>query len=281
MKRKRHHFLRGSSAYLSGPMDFVADRATEKRCGWRVRMKQFLGSLGVRVFDPWEKPLVRGLHEYGREDTTTIKHRDRWTFAPTDAGAKTRGELAEFFWPTMHIDLRMVDLSDFVVAYCPTNIYSVGTVHEIVVARQQHKPVLLVSPAVELPAWQRLEEAVSHDRKLQALLHEVCGELPVKRNPAATPSLWYMSLVGSQSFFDGFGFHLKRYHRKFPGWRQSSPLDLRETARKPRRPLLPYLAELATGKTVPKKWDHTTRSFGDDDDWLLLEVGHDLAGPAK
>lgn len=41
----------------------------------------------------------------------------------------------------MHIDLRMVDMSDFVIAYCPTNIYSVGTVHEIVVTREQHKPV--------------------------------------------------------------------------------------------------------------------------------------------
>ena len=49
-------------------MDFVASRAAEKQFGWRNRMSQFLQGLGVTVFDPWFKPEVRGLHEYGRED---------------------------------------------------------------------------------------------------------------------------------------------------------------------------------------------------------------------
>jgi len=31
-------------------------------------MSQVLQSFGVTVFDPWFKPDVRGLHEYGRED---------------------------------------------------------------------------------------------------------------------------------------------------------------------------------------------------------------------
>src|SRR5260221_14762134 len=33
-----HHFLRGARVYLSGPMDFVASRADEKKLGWRNRI---------------------------------------------------------------------------------------------------------------------------------------------------------------------------------------------------------------------------------------------------
>jgi hypothetical protein len=133
--QKVHNYLHGARVYLAGPMDFVASRETEKRFGWRSRVKEFLERLGVTVFDPWEKPRIRGLLEYGKEDAKTIKNRDRWTFATTAEGAATRAELAEYFWETVHIDLRMVDISDFVIAYCPTDIYSVGTVHEIIVAR--------------------------------------------------------------------------------------------------------------------------------------------------
>jgi hypothetical protein len=49
-------------------MDFVASRKVEKQFGWRNRVSDFLQVMGVTVFDPWFKPDVRGLHEYGRED---------------------------------------------------------------------------------------------------------------------------------------------------------------------------------------------------------------------
>jgi len=65
---KQHNFLTGARVYLSGPMDFVASRAVEKQFGWRNRVSQFLQKMGTTVFDPWFKPDVRGLHEYGRED---------------------------------------------------------------------------------------------------------------------------------------------------------------------------------------------------------------------
>ncbi len=46
-KGKADGFLRNTRAYLSGPMDFVASRAEEKRSGWRVRVGEFLRSLGA------------------------------------------------------------------------------------------------------------------------------------------------------------------------------------------------------------------------------------------
>jgi len=249
-------------------MDFVASRADEKKSGWRVRVGEFLRSLGATVFDPWSKPEVRGLHEYGREDVTTTAVREKWTFEPAVAGAKRRAECAAMFWETMHIDLRMVDISDFVVAYCPTNVYSVGTPHEIVVARQQRKPVLFVSPPVEYPALQRLKARLieTGDTVGQECLNDLVQEVPIKPNPKSAPSLWYMPLIGGEKFFDGFGF--AKYRKEF-GW-DPGPLDDREQQHPPQRPLLPFLAEL--DRELPKKWSSTRGRFVRDDDWLLLDI---------
>ena len=269
--QKVHNFLQGARVYLAGPMDFVASREMERKRGWRTRIRQFLEQLGVTVFDPWEKPDIRGLFEYGKEDAETISKRDRWTFEPGADGSATRAELAEYFWETMHIDLRMVDISDFVIAYCPTNIYSVGTVHEIVVARSQHKPVLFISPPIEFEALQELKQSVADEPHLRALIESLETEIPVKENPRGTPSLWYLPLIGSESFFDGFGFQNPQYLDQFKHWRDRSPLDKRELKEPPKRPLLPFLEELGHGTTVPKRWVHTTSRYQDDDDWLLLE----------
>lgn len=263
--------MKGARVYLAGPMDFVSSREAERKTGWRTRVRQYLESLGVTVFDPWDKPAIRGLFEYGKEDIRTIRERDRWTFEATPQGTSTRAELAEYFWETMHIDLRMVDISDFVIAFCPTNIYSVGTVHEIVVARSQHKPVLFVSPPIEFSALHALKDALADNPDLMGLVETLEKEIPIRENPSGTPSLWYMPLIGSESFFDGFGFQEPRFLEQFADWREHSPLDLRERERPPKRPLLPYLEELGRGTNVPKRWVHDAGQFQDDDDWLLLE----------
>ncbi len=264
------NFLHGARVYLAGPMDFVASREMERQHGWRARVKEFLEGLDVTVFDPWEKPEIRGLFEYGKEDDKTIRRREKWTFELSDEGSSIRAELAEYFWDTMHIDLRMVDISDFVIAYCPTNIYSVGTVHEIVVARSQHKPVLFISPAIEFAALAELKRSVAGDAKLSALIESLETEVPVKENPDGTPSLWYLPLIGSESFFDGFGFQHPQYLEQFTNWQECSPLDERELKRPPKRPLLPFLEELGRGTSVPKRWVHAAGKYQDDDDWLLL-----------
>src|SRR2546429_2914054 len=152
-RRTKRGLLQGARVYLSGPMDFVASRAAEKQFGWRNRISEFLQSMGTTVFDPWFKPEVRGLHEYGREDVKSgDKIRTRWTYEGGKKGAQERSWCARQFWETLHIDLRMVDTSDFSISYCPTNIYSVGTPHEIITATVQHKPVLFVSPPIVFPA---------------------------------------------------------------------------------------------------------------------------------
>ena len=117
------------------------------------------------MLDPWFKPEVRGIHEYGREGIDTTNIRDKWTYEQGRAGAEIRARISGKFWETMHIDLRMVDTSDFTIAYCPTNVYSVGTVHEIVMCRLQRKPVLFVSPPISFPSLQLLKEHIKGDSR--------------------------------------------------------------------------------------------------------------------
>jgi hypothetical protein len=250
-------------------MDFVASRQDEKKYGWRNRVGQFLRSHGVKVFDPWNKPSIRGMYEYGKEDEKSVETREKWSYTPGPKGAKARGECAGNFWETLHIDLRMVDISDFVIAYCPTNIYSVGTVHEIVVARQQQKPVLFVSPRVTFPTLKELEKEVAGNSRAADLLEQLKMELPIKENEKGIPSLWYMPLVGSECFFDGFGFTLNNYPDKF-NWTKESELDRREKQHKPKKSLLPYLENVAAGD-FPEKWDRVSGKLIDNDDWLLMD----------
>jgi hypothetical protein len=262
--------LRGARVYLSGPMDFVASREDEKTNGWRARIGDVLRDLGCIVFDPWNKPEARGLHGYGQEGVDTDKDREKWTFEDSIDGAKIRAKLTGHYYETLHIDLRMVDTADFLVAHCPTNVYSVGTVHEIALARQQHKPVLFVSPPIEFPTYDKLAEHLANDAVGKKLLKQLENELPIKPNPKGIPSLWYMPLVGGESFFDGFGFNESNYRKKL-GWK-TTPLDELEQRRPPKRPLLPALEAL--NQRLPQKWDNRLKKYAPNADWLLWDI-HD------
>lgn len=266
----RAGFLKNARVYLSGPMDFVHSRKEEKKWGWRVRVGQFLQTLGATVFDPWSKPSVLGMYGYGREGEKSARLRETWTFEQSPEGRAARKKCCQTFREIMHLDLRMVDISDFVIAYSPTNIYSVGTPHEIIVASLQHKPVLFVSPPVSFAAMDHLQKHLDQrkDTKGQRLLADLERQVPIKSNPRAVPSLWYMPLIGSENFFDGFGF--AQYRDQFK-W-IPDPTDRLEEKRPPQRPLLPFLEDLHRRGKAPETQDPVTGRMVPDDDWLLLDL---------
>lgn len=263
----KENVLSGSTVYLSGPMDFVASRKVEKETGWRNRITQFLKRYGVTVYDPWYKPMAKGLGDYGKEDEFSTKRRESWNYEDSKAGDRTRAELCSEFWATLHIDLRMTDTADFLVAYVPTNIYSVGTVHEIVTARLQQKPVLFVSPPVVFPTYDKLTAHLkaSGDKDAVDMLEQLAGEAPLRPNPEGRPSMWYMALVDAHYFFDGFGF--AKYRDEF-GW-EESPLDKYEEEFPPKRPLLPYLEK--ANKQLPKRFDVEQDKYVENPDWLIFD----------
>jgi hypothetical protein len=276
-KVAKPNLLRNTRVYLSGPMDFVASREVEKKFGWRNRVSEFLQELGVTVFDPWFKPEIQGVKEYGREDETTAKVRAQWSFDPSEKGANARAICADHFWPALHMDLRMVDTSDFIVAYVPTNVYSVGTPHEIILCRSERKPVLFVSPPVKFPALDRLRDHLSKkgDSEGSRMLKDLEVQIPIKENPDGSPSLWYMPLIGGEHFFDGFGF--AQYRDRFK-W-QRVEMDDREDAEPPQKPLLPFLESL--NRQLPQKWDRHQKKFGPNDDWLLWKFDQGTAAGAQ
>ncbi len=199
---KGNGLLQGARVYLSGPMDFVASRAAEKKFGWRNRVGEFLEATGVTVFDPWFKPDVRGLHEYGREDAKSGERiKAVWTYRSGRKGAEVRSWCSRMFWETLHIDLRMVDTSDFTISYCPTNIYSVGTPHEIIMATLQHKPVLFVSPPVNFPTLHELRDHLKDDPGARNCWRDWNGKSRSKRTRAASrvcgTSRWWAARTSS------------------------------------------------------------------------------------
>ncbi len=267
----KHNLLSGARIYLSGPMDFVASRQEEKAYGWRNRITRYLKARGATVFDPWNKPEIRGLEGYGREDDNSHSARLGWTFRNDKEGALARGLCAEWFWPIMHIDLRMVDIADFVIAYVPTNVYSVGTPHEIIVARQQHKPVLMVCPPVHYPALDRLKTLLEGLPEALQALTELERAVPIKSNPAGIPSSWYMPLLNSEHFFDGFGFGLDAFRQEL-NWNPAEERDAHELSLGFDKALLPFLEGMVQGQT-PLRWDRKRRDYAADDNWLLLDLG--------
>ena len=197
--------------------------------------------------------------------------------AGSEAGADARAAIAESFWPALHIDLRMVDTSDFIVCYCPTNVYSVGTPHEIILAREQRKPVLFVSPYVEFPALAELTAHLARDAKGKRLLRSWRRRCRSSRTrtPARASGTCRSSAASTSSTASGLpsthGVSLGQDFARRPGG--AAP-----AARTRCCPSWPSL-----NRRLPPKWDRGRRRFAPNDDWILWDLkkrerGAEVAG---
>lgn len=122
--------------YLAGPIDFVDDRGI----GFRKVIKEKLLKMGLTknmILDPTDKPVrYCGYSDFDTEKDHyySLRKHGHWD------------ELEKMCQMTMHVDLRLVDKSDVVIAVMNPDVPMFGTIHEIVAARQQKKPVLLIDP---------------------------------------------------------------------------------------------------------------------------------------
>ena len=141
-KVKRMNKLQGMRVYLAGPIDDASDDGV----GWRLDLKPWLEKRGIFVLDPCDKPIAYSAYkeiEGEKQKMMELKRSGRFY------------ELAQQMRDIVHVDLRMVDVSDVVVVYLNPQISMCGTYHELINALQQRKPTLVVIEGgkKEAPNW--------------------------------------------------------------------------------------------------------------------------------
>lgn len=120
--------LRNQRCYLAGAMDRVPDRGG----GWRNFITPILHQFGVQVFNPLSKPT-----NLGTEDELVVQKKKK---------LKSDGkfdELSLLMREIRSVDLRMVDISDFLIVNLDLNTHPCGTLEEIFWANRQKKPILV------------------------------------------------------------------------------------------------------------------------------------------
>ena len=120
--------LKGMRTYLAGAMDRVPDGGVV----WRDKITPLLESKGVVVLNPCDKPV-----EVGIEDAST---------RASIEGLKDKGEYGKIkkdYGVIRTLDLRCVDISDFIIASIDIDVHACGTYEEIALANSQKKPVLI------------------------------------------------------------------------------------------------------------------------------------------
>jgi len=136
--------LRGQTVYLAG---FIDDDPHLAR-GWREDITVFLQNLGIGVYNPCDKPIVN-----------TSVHEDM-DFVNRINSLKKDGkfdETTEIMKEIVRQDLKMVDLSNFVILNIDRTCHMCGSYTEFTYACMMRKPVLVFCkqgiPAISNWMW--------------------------------------------------------------------------------------------------------------------------------
>jgi nucleoside 2-deoxyribosyltransferase len=139
---KKSNMLNGLRFYLAGPIDAAKDDGV----GWRRALKPWLNRRNVQPLDPCDKPIAYSAYkeiEGEKQKMKELKESGRYF------------ELTQQMRDIVHVDLRMVDVSDVVIVYLDPSISMCGTYHELLNALQQRKPTLVVIEGgkAKAPNW--------------------------------------------------------------------------------------------------------------------------------
>jgi hypothetical protein len=108
------------------------DRAADAGVGWRRTLRKETKDLGILWLDPTRKPINVGVeNDASRLQRRRNKQEERWA------------DLIAEMKPIRCVDLRMVDVCDFLVVNLDMDIHACGTYEEIFLANRQKKPVFL------------------------------------------------------------------------------------------------------------------------------------------
>tara|TARA_Y100000389_G_scaffold153233_1_gene153408 strand:- start:2778 stop:3329 length:552 start_codon:yes stop_codon:yes gene_type:complete len=128
---KNMNRLKGLRCYLAGPIDYADDDGV----GWRNKATLWLEQKGVSVMDPCNKPTLDT--EYKEIEEEKIKLMDLKEQEDYEG-------LTKIMKPIAHVDLRMLDRSDFVMVYIDMEAKPFGTIWELKTALDQRKPTLVM-----------------------------------------------------------------------------------------------------------------------------------------
>ena len=121
--------LDGAIGYLIGPIDRVKDLGKK----WRQDLIKKLSYTKIKFLDPTNK--LRGLtKEVDGEQVRikALKKNEQWE------------ELSLLMKQVVRSDLRCIDYADFVIMYVDPGVHMFGSIHELTVAVNQKKPILVV-----------------------------------------------------------------------------------------------------------------------------------------
>lgn len=119
--------LNKTKCYLVGHMQYENGR------GWREELKPKLSALGITAFDPYHKPFIDDVveDEKARADLGDWMRREEFDW------------VAERMRSVRNFDLRLCDLSDFIIAHINPSVASWGSAEEIVTSCRMKKPTFI------------------------------------------------------------------------------------------------------------------------------------------
>lgn len=119
--------LNKTRVYLIGAMQYENGR------GWRERITPELQNIGITVFDPYNKPFV----DDTTEDEAARAELKQWM----ENGEFDR--VTERMKRIRNFDLRLCDVSDFIIAHINPKVASWGTAEELTTNTRSKKPIFI------------------------------------------------------------------------------------------------------------------------------------------
>ena len=108
------------------------DRVPDRGSTWRDNITPFLTDMGIRVFNPSIKPTDIGLEDQDNHlIKTKLKHNEQYD------------ELTVIMKIIRSVDLRMVDISDFLIVNLDITVHPCGTYEEIFSSNRGKRPILI------------------------------------------------------------------------------------------------------------------------------------------
>lgn len=133
------HLLKNSYCYLVGPIEY-----SENCFDWRITIAEALKQIDIKCFDPNKDHFINQL-------TETQEDRDKLKNQRDDGDWEA---ISKYMKGVISRDLRMVDLSTFIIGKIDPEVPTFGTIHEIVIASLQNKPILIYTDDKrKFPLW--------------------------------------------------------------------------------------------------------------------------------